>query len=82
MSTTEGHLIRQAVRERLAAGVLPPAGSRTYAGYGTGKVCCACDLKIGREEVEFDVIGQDWSLTAHAHCYHIWWAESAKAAES
>ena len=48
--------LRVTIRLKVATGVLPKdAPVKMFAGYGTGKVCVACDLSTTKKDVEYDV---------------------------
>ena len=48
--------LRAIIRLEVASGVLPKdAPVRMWAGYGTGKVCGACDVPTTKKDVEYDV---------------------------
>ena len=64
------------IRRRLDAGGLPrehPA--KTWAGFGDGKACSACDERIYRAQVmyEFDLNGETYRF--HMGCYGLWTGE-------
>src|SRR5215471_11214995 len=49
----DGH--RPVVRAKLAGGSLPRiAAAKTFYSHGEGKLCCACDLIVGRHEIEVE----------------------------
>jgi len=73
-------VLRQTVRERLAGGRLPLAGSVSVARRGTGRTCDVCGAPITRETVEREVEHASESHGfAHEECYRIWREESRRA---
>lgn len=69
---TPGDMIRQ----KLADGRLPlHAPVKTWAGYGRGDSCSACELPIlpAQAEYEFEAEGQTYRL--HPGCHGLWEAE-------
>ena len=65
------------VREKLASGSLPPREElKTWAGYGTGDLCCACDVPILPAQVEYELDMPDGErFKMHAGCHGLWVAE-------
>jgi hypothetical protein len=75
-------LLRKRARERLDAGQLPTQlPKRSFAGRGSGNLCCLCNAPIVAPDIEleldFDTPGELGSVTIrlHARCYDIWDAE-------
>jgi len=49
-----------------------------WAGYGTGKVCDACDLSTTKKDVEYDVDMADGrTFSFHRLCITLWHQERA-----
>ncbi len=72
--------LRQSVRERLADGRLPLAGSISVARRGTGRRCDVCGTPITRDTVEREVEhAADGHGLAHDECYRTWREESRRA---
>jgi hypothetical protein len=72
--------LRQSVRDRIADGRLPLAGSVSVARRGTGRRCDVCGVPITRESVEREVEHATGSHGfAHEDCYRVWREESRRA---
>ena len=71
--------LRVTIRLKVATGVLPKdAPVKMFAGYGTGKVCVACDLSTTKEDVEYDVDMADGrTFSFHQLCITLWHQERA-----
>ena len=79
-SAPSAERFRQSVRERLADGRLPLAGSVSVARRGTGRVCDVCGTPITRDTVEREIQhAADPRGFAHEECYLIWREESRRA---
>jgi hypothetical protein len=63
--------IRRRIRDKMASGDLPRQHSvRTWAGFGTGKTCGACDDAIQTDTVELEAEGVDRKFRFyHSRCY-------------
>jgi len=49
-----------------------------WAGYGTGKICAACDLSTTKKDVEYDVDMADGrTFSFHRLCITLWHQERA-----
>ena len=72
--------LRQSVRERIADGRLPLAGSVSVARRGTGRACDVCSAPITRDAVEREVEhATEGHGFAHEECYRVWREESRRA---
>jgi hypothetical protein len=71
--------LRAIIHQKVAAGVLPKdTPVRMWAGYGTGKVCDACDLSTKKKDVEYDVDMADGrTFSFHQLCITLWHQERA-----
>ena len=71
--------LRVTIRLKVATGVLPKdAPVKMFAGYGTGKVCVACDLSTTKKDVEYDVDMADGCIFSfHQLCITLWHQERA-----
>lgn len=49
-----------------------------WVGHGTFQPCTVCRLKIGRQEIQYDVLGLRGSLPVHFSCHLTWRAQSDK----
>jgi hypothetical protein len=67
------------IREKILAGTLPKEAPLTFfAGYGTGKICDACDLPTTKTDVECEVDMEDGrTLVFHQPCLALWHQERA-----
>jgi hypothetical protein len=68
------------IRSKVLAGTIPKdAPVKVWAGYGNGKVCCACDLPSTAQDVEYEVDMAD-SRTSRFHqpCLTLWHQERAR----
>jgi hypothetical protein len=65
------------IRLKVSAGVLPKdAPVKMFAGYGTGKVCAACDGSTTKKDVEYEVDMADGrTLSFHQPCITLWHQE-------
>ena len=75
-----GDALRSRIRQRIDEGQLPEMGATgTGAGYGSGRVCVACDQPITSAQVEYEVACHNGgrSLCFHLGCHLIWQIESA-----
>jgi len=65
--------LAEKVRRRLDAGELPREHfPKTWAGFGNGERCCACDQTIYPAQVMYE---GDWNETTyrfHAGCHGLW----------
>ena len=63
-----------AVRAKVAGGSLPRiAAAKTFYGHGEGKFCCACDLIVGRHEIEVEADFEGAIiLRFHVECFRAW----------
>ena len=63
--------IRRRIRDKLATGDLPRQHAvRTWAGFGTGQTCGACDDVIQTDTVELEAEGADQKFHFyHSRCY-------------
>jgi hypothetical protein len=68
------------VRAKVLAGTLPKdAPRKVWAGYGSGKVCSACDLPTTMKDVEYEVEMEDHqSFLFHQPCLALWHQERAR----
>jgi len=71
--------LRVIIRLKVATGVLPKdAPVMMWAGYGTGKVCGACDVPTTKKDVEYDVDMADGrTFSFHQLCITLWHQERA-----
>ena len=63
------------IREKLAAGMLPPPDARgiTFAGYGAGRLCDGCDTPILAGEMEYEAEAPDRrTIRFHVRCVLLW----------
>ena len=67
------------IRLKLSAGALPKeAPVKMFAGYGTGKLCAACDLLTTKKDIEYDVdMANGRTLSFHQPCVTLWHQERA-----
>jgi hypothetical protein len=78
--------LRVTVRARIASGELPCSTPplRMWGGYGSGKVCAACDKIIEPSDVEYEVEktieGAPKLMWFHLVCQSIWQLECARTA--
>lgn len=74
--------LRQRVRQLLENGHLPvKLPRRVRAGYGSGRLCDACDQPITSTQVEYEVEDESDGrrLSLHMGCHVIWQIECARA---
>ncbi len=77
-SQVRGTALRLRVRERIENGQLPAVAAKQIArGYGSGRVCAACDEAIASAQVEYEVNDErDGSrLSFHLGCHLVWQLE-------
>lgn len=67
------------IRRKVAAGLLPKeAPVKFWAGYGSGKLCDACELAISLAGIEHEVDMADRrTFRFHAACLTLWHQERA-----
>ena len=68
------------IRQKIAAGILPPVPAREiWGGRGTGATCAACDRKIAPDEseIEADCI-DDVPRFYHVECHQLVESERGK----
>jgi hypothetical protein len=73
--------LRQRVRRYVERGRLPMVvPKQVAAGYGSGRICAACDEPIARTQVEYEVddCPDRVQLRFHAHCHSLWQLECAR----
>lgn len=71
-------------RARISSGTLPATHSgNLFAGTGQGKLCCLCDLPVGAEDVEYEVVMKASRILDayifHRRCYDAWVAACGSA---
>jgi hypothetical protein len=74
--------LRVSVRQRIEHGRLPFVRSRQIvAGYGSGRLCAACDEPITHTQAEYEVEDSrnGRRLRFHASCHALWQSECAGA---
>jgi hypothetical protein len=74
--------LRLRVRQRIENGQLPVVVSKQIAGgYGSGRVCVACDEPITSAQVEYEIKDErgDSQLRFHLGCHVLWQLECAEA---
>jgi hypothetical protein len=67
--------LRQLVREKIIAGLLPGEPPLTvWAGVGNGRACAACgeSIKGTETELELELTGGRHSVRLHRSCFTIW----------
>ena len=71
--------LRGTIRLKVATGLLPKdAPVRMWAGYGTGKVCSACDLPTTAEDIEYETdMANGHTFVFHQPCLTLWHQERA-----
>jgi hypothetical protein len=71
------------IRAKVLAGTLPKdAPRKVWAGYGSGKVCSACDLPAMIKDVEYEVEMEDHhTFLFHQPCLALWDQERARYLE-
>ena len=77
-----GSALRISVRHRIQHGRLPLVRSRDIvAGYGSGRLCAACDQPIVPAQAEYEVEdpGSGRRLRFHTACHALWQSECASA---
>ncbi|HEX9818504.1 MAG TPA: hypothetical protein VGD07_02700 [Methylomirabilota bacterium] len=66
----------QIIREKVADGRLPVREPvKTWAGYGRGQPCSACELPILAAQAEYEFEDGDATYRFHIGCYGLWEAE-------
>ena len=67
------------IQAKVASGLLPKdAPAKFWAGYGSGKVCDACDLSISLAGIEYEVdMADERTFRFHAACLTVWHQERA-----
>ena len=67
------------IRHKLATGLLPrEMPIHFWAGYGTGKMCDACELSTTTKDIEYEVDMLDGCiLRFHQQCLALWHQERA-----
>jgi hypothetical protein len=59
--------------------LVPVLGNVTWAGHGSGEVCCVCGNPVESSEVEYEVEhGERRSLRCHFPCFVAWQEESRR----
>jgi hypothetical protein len=73
--------LRLRVRQRIENGQLPVVSKQIAGGYGSGRVCVACDEPITSAQVEYEIRDErgDSQLCFHLGCHVVWQLECAKA---
>jgi hypothetical protein len=74
--------LRLRVRQRIENGQLPVMVSKHIAaGYGSGRVCVACEEPITSAQVEYKIRDErgDSQLCFHLGCHVVWQLECAEA---
>jgi hypothetical protein len=71
--------LRVIIRQKVSTGLLPKdAPAKMRAGYGTGKICAACDLSTTKKDVEYEVDMVDRrTFLFHQACLTLWHQERA-----
>ena len=69
--------VAEAVRHKIAAGILPTEiPSTVWAGRGTGLTCDACDRQITSAEMEYEAdLRNGRTLRFHQRCLTVWQEE-------
>jgi hypothetical protein len=69
--------LRGTIRLKVATGLLPKdAPVRMWAGYGTGKMCAACDLSTTKKDIEYEVdMADGHTFSFHQLCITLWHQE-------
>ena len=67
------------MRAKVLAGTLPKDPPvKVWAGYGTGKVCSACDLPTTAEDIEYETdMANGHTFVFHQPCLTLWHQERA-----
>jgi len=63
------------IRQKLAAGMLPPPDARgiMFTGYGAGRLCDGCDTPILAGEMEYEAEAPDRrTIRFHVRCVLLW----------
>jgi hypothetical protein len=65
------------IQDKILAGTLPKdAPVKFFTGYGTGKVCDACDLPTRKTDIEYEVEMEDGrTFVFHQPCLTSWHRE-------
>ena len=74
--------VASVIRERIAAGVLPPPDNgkgAVWAGHGSGRTCDGCEKPIPASEVECEAEVSGRSLRFHRACLIAWQAQARTA---
>ena len=68
------------IRDKIVAGTLPADRPvKTWAGYGTGKTCNACDLSTTKADIEYEAdLADGRTFVFHQPCLTLWHQERAK----
>lgn len=65
--------LAEKIRSRLDADELPrERPSKTWAGFGSGQTCVACDQKIYPAQVMYEVDWNEKTYHFHAGCHGLW----------
>jgi hypothetical protein len=80
MSENDPADVAEAVRRKIAAGILPTRiPDRMWVGHGTGRTCDACDLQITSEDIEHELdLRNGRTLRLHQRCLTVWREESGR----
>ncbi len=72
--------VAEAVRRKIAAGILPTQiPDKTWVGHGTGRTCDACGLQITPEDIEHEFdLRNGRALRLHQRCLTVWQEESGR----
>ena len=67
------------IQHKVATGLLPKDPPvKVRAGYGTGKVCSACDLPTTVEDIEYETdMANGHTFVFHQPCLTLWHQERA-----
>lgn len=67
------------IRRKVAAGLLPTeVPIKFWAGYGTGKMCDACEVSTSARDIECEVDMPDGRIVRfHQRCLTFWHQERA-----
>jgi hypothetical protein len=70
--------VRGKIVTRLRDGELPRApAARLYGGFGSDTTCACCDQTISRNQLEFEVVFAELTMTVvmHPQCLRLWYDE-------
>jgi hypothetical protein len=68
--------LAEIIRQKIDDGRLPEHSSmKTWAGYGRGNPCSACEQPIAPAQTEYEVDAGDHTYWLHIGCYGLWEAE-------